>query len=60
MLAVKKFARLFCTTREVLKAGTWQERWYYRVGLLTGFWGGTAVGLLMAVTWYVFNEACGG
>ena len=39
---------------------TWQERWYYRTGLLTGFWGGTAVGLLMAIAWYIFKDACGG
>lgn len=37
---------------------TWQEKWYYRVGLLTGFWGGTAVGLLMAVVWYIFKNVC--
>ena len=37
---------------------TWQEKWYYRVGLLTGFWGGTAVGLLMALAWYIFTKVC--
>lgn len=38
---------------------TWQEVWYYRIGLLTGLWGGTAVGLLMGVAWYIFKDECG-
>ncbi len=39
---------------------TWQEVWYYRIGLLTGLWSGVAIGLLMAVAWYIFKDACGG
>jgi len=50
----------FGTAREVLKMATWQDLWYYQTGLLTGFWGGTAVGLLMAIAWYIFKDACGG
>ncbi len=39
---------------------TWQEKWYYRVGLWTGFCGGTAVGMLMVIAWFIFSQVCEG
>ncbi len=33
---------------------TWQEKWYYRMGLFTGFWVGLVIGLVLAViVWYI-------